>query len=331
MPKLPLKDAVKVRALIARIQSGAFDGNDIDSLLIKLRPYSGDRRVFREISDFVAHADARNKGVVCDSMIAFADFMRYFQEYYAQKKSVNLADPFPFYILRLFRSQTEMANDDVLKSQFKMGRQSLLKKIDGNFVLDKKTKLCTLREGKGGKEFLEAILYVCGTLHAKPAFHIDEFNLQLKAVIVDSGFEINDADFDAQMHKIDLALLCLVSGTKFSLPEGDTAECVLSSGEQMRLIEGRWHYAGGKVEEAPTEFGTLKINASIAIRSTVPGPRVNYTVIETNLQPCDWCDASLFKMVSDINEFGPVEVEFLNFDSNMAMNDEFKIVRAIDA
>jgi hypothetical protein len=75
--KLPLKDQVRVNGLIERIQKGEFDGNDIDALLIKLRPYCGDRRVFRDIADLVAHSDARDRGVLCESMTAMADVMRH--------------------------------------------------------------------------------------------------------------------------------------------------------------------------------------------------------------------------------------------------------------
>lgn len=46
MAGIPLRETLKIRQLVERIQSGEFDANDVNALLIKLRPYAGARKVF---------------------------------------------------------------------------------------------------------------------------------------------------------------------------------------------------------------------------------------------------------------------------------------------
>ena len=78
---LQLKDIVKVNQIIERIQAGHFDANDVDNLLIKLRAFAGEKPVFREVADFVAHSDARDRGLAQQSIAAFVDSIQFFQEY----------------------------------------------------------------------------------------------------------------------------------------------------------------------------------------------------------------------------------------------------------
>jgi hypothetical protein len=114
MEGLPLKERVNVQALIQRIESGSFDANDIDTLLVKLRPYAARKRVFREVANFAAHADLRNRGLACDSMTCLADGARLLFQYDPRQK-LDLTKPFPVYIRRLWRTHTEMANEGDLK------------------------------------------------------------------------------------------------------------------------------------------------------------------------------------------------------------------------
>ena len=40
------------------------------------------------------------------------------------------------------------------------------------------------------------------------------------------------------------------------------------------------------------------------------------------------CDASLFEVVSELNEFGEYRVEFVNLAADMALTTHFRLVRA---
>ncbi len=60
---LQLKDLAKICQIVGRIQAGHFDANDVYNLLMKLRAYAGEKTVFLEVAHFVAHSDARDRGL----------------------------------------------------------------------------------------------------------------------------------------------------------------------------------------------------------------------------------------------------------------------------
>jgi hypothetical protein len=325
---IPLKELVKVQPLVRRIESGAFDANDVDALLIKLRPYARRQPVFREVADFVAHADARDRGVACDSMTAFADAMRFFVEYSGPRQQLDIAQPFPAYIRRLFRSQTTLANEEELKRSFRISRHSLLKKIDSGFAVDKASGLCRLRPGKDRNEFIAALQYVTGFIHSKPAFAISDFHGELRALLAAEGIEFNDAWFAAQADRVSLSILCLLSGTEFELPDGDLAACALCTEHHYRILEGQRRTPIGEVTPEPAHFGTLQICGQVKVISQGRPVTIMYPVVTTELEPHDHCDSSVFEVLSEANEFGQFRAEFINLEPHMALTPEFKLIRA---
>ncbi|MGF6791600.1 hypothetical protein [Paraburkholderia sp. 35.1] len=125
---LQLKDLAKLNQIIERIQTGRFDANDVDNLLMKLRPYAVDKTVFLEVANFVAHSDARDRGLAQQSITAFVDSIQFFREYVAEKRPLDVREPFPAYIYRLFLSQTRLSDERLLKTDHKMSHATLIKK-----------------------------------------------------------------------------------------------------------------------------------------------------------------------------------------------------------
>ncbi|VVQ25980.1 hypothetical protein [Pseudomonas fluorescens] len=113
---LPLKDLAKLNQIIGRIQAGHFDANDADNLLMKLRPYVGRNTVFFEVANFVAHSDARDRGLAQQSITAFVDSIQYVQEYISEGCRLNIDEPFPAYIYRLFLSQAHLSDERRLRN-----------------------------------------------------------------------------------------------------------------------------------------------------------------------------------------------------------------------
>jgi len=328
MGGIPLKERVKLQPLVHRIESGAFDANDIDVLLIKLRPYAKRKAVVREVADFVAHSDVRNRGVACDSMTGFADAMRFFVEYGNSRQALDLNRPFPSYIHRLFLSQTAMAEEAELRRRFHLSQESLLRKIESNFTIDKTLRLCSLRPGKGGHEFVAALQYVLGFIHSRPAFEISEFHSQLLELLSEMHIQFDAKQIAAQADKVSLVLLCLLSGTEFVLPDGDTATCALSTNHHFRILVGQRRTPIGEVTSEPSQFGSLQISGHIQVLDHGRSLNVVYPVVTTDLSPCDHCDASLFEVLSEVNEFGDFRAEFINFHAHMALTPSCKLVGA---
>ena len=328
MAGIPLREAIKIRQLVGRIQSGSFDAHDVDALLIKLRPYAGNRPVFRDITDFVAHADARNRGAVCDSMTRFADAMRFFVEYTGKNQAVDLSQPFPAYVYRLFISQAKLADEHELRTQFRLSRQSLINKIEGNFKIERTSKTYTLRAGKDGRDFLAALKYVVGFIHSKPAYEITNFHTQLYDVLAEWKIDHDRALLDRQRDNISLALMCLVSGTEMLLPEGDKATCILTAESNFAIEIGQRRLPTGELTSEPTSFGSLQINGEIDVVNSSQPLRVAYPVITSQLNPRLVCDPVLFQTSEEMNEFGPFRVTVFDTEPDMALTSEFRITKA---
>lgn len=324
---LPLKDLAKLNQTIGRIQSGQFDANDIDNLLMKLRPYAGTGRIFLEVAHFVAHPDARDRGIAQESMTAFADSMRYFMEYVSEKRPLDLGAPFPAYIYRLFLSQIRLSDERRLKAEFRMSHASLIKKIESNFSVDKKAGTCSLRTDKGGIELIAALQYVTSFIYSRPSFHIHNFHQELKKVMRAQGVNFDEQAWDAQNDRISLAILCLMSNTTFVLADGSPATCKLETENHFRILSGQRRLPIGTVTSEPSSFGNLMILGEVTIKGRKGPLRVSFPLITTDLNPHQRCDPSLFLRDHTPNELGEYGVEIINLAADMSLSQEFKLVR----
>jgi hypothetical protein len=294
---LPLKDLAKLNQTIGRIQGGEFDANDVDNLLIKLRPYAGKENVFLEVAHFVAHPDARDRGIAQQSIAAFSDSLCFFIEYVNEKRPLELNAPFPAYIHRLFISQARLSDEHRLKTEFKMSHVSLIKKIESNFSVDKKTGTCTLRTNKCGVELLAALQYVTSFIHSRPAFHVRDFHRELKAVMHAQKIRFDEQTWDTQTDRISLAILCLMSNTMFALPDGNRATCKLKTDSHFRIPTGQKCLPIGSATPEPSSFGHLKILGEVTMNGSKVPLRFSFPLIDTDLDPHHHCDSSLFLLV----------------------------------
>lgn len=326
---LPLKEQIKLNQTVERLQAGHFDANDVDNLLMKLRPYAGEKAVFREISDFVAHSNARDRGLAQQSITRFVDSIRYFQEYVSEKRGLDLSVPFPAYIYRLFLSQARLSDEQRLRTDYKLSHATLVKKIEANFTIDKKTDTCSLRSNKGGVELLAALQFITGFIHSRAAFSLREFHEDLKAVMRSQGVAFDDVAWSSQTDRVSLAILCLVSNTEFRLDAGAMASCKLETENHFRILRGLRRLPTGAMSSEPVSFGNLMIVGEATVVSGGKAPvRVAFPLIETDLDPHEHCDRSLFLREHAPDDVGDCEVEIINFAHDMSLSSEYKLVRA---
>lgn len=325
---LPLKDRAKLGQIVERIQAGSFDENDVDNLLVKLRPYAGKHAVFLEVAHFVAHPDARDRGLAQQSITAFVDSIQYFQEYVAEKRPLNLSEPFPAYIHRLLVSQVRLSDERRLKAEYKMGHRTLIKKIEANFSIDKKAGTCSLRSEKGGTELLAVLQFVMSFIHSRAAFHIRDFHQELQAVMREQGVTFDDVAWSRQTDRVSLAVLCLISNTAFVLANGGSARCKVETENHFRILSGQRRLPTGISSSEPTTFGRLMIMAEATVNSRLKGPlRIGFPLIETDLDPHEHCDTTLFAQDQAPEDWGSCEVEVINFAKDMSLSGDFKLVR----
>ncbi|WP_237859461.1 hypothetical protein [Pseudomonas sp. PGPR81] len=324
---IPLKERVKLDQIIGRIQSGKFDANDVDNLLIKLRPYAERNSVFFEVANYVAHSDARDRGLAQQSISAFVDSIRFFTEYTAARRQLEIDEPFPSYVYRLFLSQALLVDEHELKARHRMSRSSLIKKIESNFTLDKKKGTCSIK-GKFGVELREALSYVVGFIHSRPAFHVQDFHRGLLDLMGVQGVVFDEGAWSAQADKISLAVLCLVSNTEYVLPGGESAHCELSTENHFRLISGMRRLPTGAVTSEPTSFGTLTIIGKAELTGDSRGTlKVAFPLITTDLDPRDHCDHRLFSSGPAPESWGDCEAEIIDFARDMSLTADFRLVR----
>lgn len=325
---LPLKEQVKLNQIIDRIESGNFDANDIDNLLMKVRPYAEKDTTLLEVSNFVAHSDARDRGLAQRSITSFVDSMQFFQEYGSGERRLVLDKPFSGYIYRLFLSQAHLVDELRLKADHRLSRATLLKKIESNFVPDKKSGTCCLKKGKGGIELLAALRFVTGFIHARAAFHIADFHKELKQVMNAQRIRFNPQLWDAQADRVSLAVLCLVSNTEFLLPNGERANCRLGTEHDFRLLSGERRLPTGVMSAEPTSFGKLSIwGKATVISENNPPLEVGFPLISTDLDPHEHCDPGLFSHGPAPADFGQCMVEVIEFAQNMSLSADFKLIR----
>ncbi|WP_426054693.1 hypothetical protein [Janthinobacterium sp. PSPC2-1] len=325
---LQLKDIAKLNQIIERIQAGNFDENDVDNLLMKLRAYAGKSTVFLEVAHFVAHSDARDRGIAHQSITAIVDSIQYFREFLSVERQLNVSKPFPAYIYRLFLSQSRLTDERQLREKYKMSRSTLIKKIEASFLFDKKTNTYCLRGNKGGIELLESLHFITSFIHAKPAFHIRDFHKELKDVMRTQKVIFDEAAWDAQAATISLAILCLVSNTEFALDNGNKASCKIETENHFRLISGQRRLPTGLMSSEPTNFGTLRILGKATINSTNIAPvSIMFPLIDTDLDPREHCDPSLFLRDKAPEDFGDGIVEIINFAADMSLTNDFRLVQ----
>lgn len=325
---LQLKDLAKLTRIIERIQAGHFDANDVDNLLMKLRAYAGEKTVFLEVAHFVAHSDARDRGLAQQSITAFVDSIQYFQEYVSEKRPLDLGVPFPAYIYRLFLSQARLSDERRLKAEHKMSHTTLIKKIEANFSIDKKTGTCSLRNNKGGIELFAALQFITSFIHSRAAFHVRDFHSELKDVMRAQKVTFDEAAWDAQADHISLAILCLVSNTEFLLANGGQASCELETENHFRLLNGQRRLPTGIMSSEPTSFGRLMILGEATVNSVNKAPvRISFPLIDTDLDPHEHCDPKLFVRDQAPEDFGDCKVEIINLARDMSLSDDFKLVR----
>jgi len=104
-----------------------------------LRASSYNNIIFREIADFVAHNDKRDRGLTNQSLEAMYYSLKYFLEYTSPKISLDIAKPFPIWIKKLIKYQVDKIDEEKLREKFSVGKERLKTRIDKGFKDDNQT------------------------------------------------------------------------------------------------------------------------------------------------------------------------------------------------
>lgn len=253
---MKLDEKLKIQRALAKIENGAFDENDLEILMIRLRPYSQDCRIFREAADFVAHNDERNKGLVNESLDAFALSMRYFHEYLGTGQNlIPIYDDFPGYVKKLLLYQVEKLSDDEIKQKLSLTKHQLRELVRDVVKKGSRPGTCTVRRTTK-KRKIDALGVLLGMLIVRPAFSKSEFFADLKRVISVNGIGLDHAKFDAQETRIVLLFSLLMHRVTFALSENGRAVCEMTVDDGILKVSGTCKVTNHDGEVAYCVFDT---------------------------------------------------------------------------
>lgn len=317
-------EKIKAQKVVDKIQAGSFDENDIDNLFMRLRAYSAGFRVFREAADFVAHNDARDRGLLNESLEAFHLSFKYFLEYgMPGVRSLDVSKPVPIYIKKLMKYQVDKCKPEDLREKFNVTPERLKSRIDNFFKDDKKTRTTQLQNFKLGRDGLATLKHLLGFIGSVPAFTGDDLAKDLLAVLQHNKLMFDEATIIAQQPTIILCVMLLMHQTKFILENGATGECRMCV-ENTRVVNGQ----GAPSEDIGADSGEIQVLGMVSLVRPDGSPlEVSYPIFLSGLKTIDCCDDSLFSN-NVFPEVSEQRAPIVDLDGDLVLLESGKLGRA---
>lgn len=315
-------ERIKAQKVVDKIQAGNFDENDIDNIFMRLRAYSAGHRVFREAADFVAHNDARDQGLLNDSLENMYLSFRYFLEYaMPEVEGLNVAKPIPIYIKKLMKYQVGKCKPEDLKEKFNVTPERLRSRIDTYFKDDKKSQTTQLQLYKLGRDGFAPFQHLVSFIVSYPAFTGDQLLDDLLAVLRMNKLSFDEQAIVEQKPVILLCLMLLMHEAQFTLADDATAECRVAVGKAE--IDQT-----SSLEEARTDVETIHVMGTVRLHRPDGSPmQVMYPIFQSGLSAADFCDISLFD--EDFNEQSSgSNTSRLVLDGNLQLSIDGKLGKA---
>lgn len=315
-------ERAKAQRTVNDVSAGRFDERDIDHLFMSLRAHCGPYKIFREVADFVAHNDIRDKGITNQSLEAFYLSFKYFSEYVSPKRALDIGNPFPAYIIKLMKYQVDKCDEAKLRQEFNVTKSRLKSRIDNLFKIDNKARTACLSKRLSDPN-LKALQHILSFIGSYPAYTQDEIISELIEVL-----SINKLDFDrdavlSQGDRIMLCILSLIHESEYDFKGQKTGYCNISC-ETTALPYGVTYVdENGKSVEIEQSYGNLQISGHVVVVNGGKEVTVAYPIITTHLNVEDWCSESLFSIEKSE---GGMQFRKVSFDGPIGVNENFQLV-----
>lgn len=270
---MKLVERVKAERTVEKIQGGTFDQDDIELLLIRLRAYSGGYWVFREASNFVAHNDVRDQGVINESLDTFNLSVRFFMEYGYTGVGLRLDEPFPAYIKKLLTLQVKKFDEKELLKETGLGRAKLLVKIDNHIKKAAKGQ-CVLEVKKAGEKVYNAFAYLLQRIKVAPVFSPEDLYGEVIGVLSANKVAHNQDALFEQKDRFILSFALMLHQTQQQLTDGKVGNCELDFEE----LGGVRH---------------LVVKAGVQVDFENAHVEMVHTIFNTGLSVVEYCGASI--------------------------------------
>ena len=295
---------------------------------MKLRAYCSDYRVFREIADFVAHNDNRDRGLANQALETMYLRMRFFLEYNSPKKALDLSQPFPLWIKRLMIFQVEKCEDEVLKERFNVTASQLKRRIEKSFKSDKKAKIAQYKAGELSENTFEAIQHVMSFISGNAAFTQDQLINELVGVL-DSNRLRYDSDVILSLSdKITLCTLLLFHPSEFDIRGHKKAHCEVAAEKSSISHNAQFVDVEGNPVEHHETFGTLSVLGTVTVKKAEKDLGISHCVMSTNLEVESWCSENLFRIEPLSDEVPNHMCKRIKLDTELAIDKDFKMAAA---
>lgn len=315
----------KTQKLVNKIESGHFDENDIDSLFMKLRAYSVGFPIFREVADFVAHNDNRDRGLANQSLETLYLRMKYFLGYNSPKKTLDLSSPFPIWIKKLMKFQVLKCDEVELRNKFNVTKELLVNRIDTAFKDDAKNRTASYRQGKLSEGTFNAIQYVMSFINAKASFDQDSIIDEIVSVLKKNKIEFNESVIRGLSDKITICILLLFHHSDFDFKGYKPGKCKISSEKESISHNVKLVDVDGSEVEHHESFGCLSISGTITLETDGKELSIIHTIVSTNLSSEIWCSDSLFHIEPLSKELPDHMCKRIKLDIDLCLDDEFKL------
>jgi hypothetical protein len=253
-----------LRARIERLLGGHHNVHDLDRLFLALRERAHERECFRELGDFVAHREERQKGLVTQTgRDLFTSIDVWSLGLRGQKPSIND-------ITRAAWANFRLASESQLKEGCGLQRGTVKGRL--------KSGLSKLERGQGlAEQEIKVISYLGNRFIWKPAFTDEQLFNEFREVLL-----LNSIIVKADIQALDgirtfLALYAIscMHGSAVLLENGKRAELLAGFSNQERRLEVKMQIG---FDDAPKP-----IMAPICLFLTA-------------LQPEDHCDDELLEL-----------------------------------
>ena len=321
-------EKTKTQKIINKIEQGLFDENDIDNLFMKLRAYSSGFGIFREIADYVAHNDLRDRGITNESLNGMYLSIKFFLEYTSPKKTLDISKPFPIWIKTLIKFQIDKCDETELVKMFNVKKSRLKSRINNGFKDNRKAETTEIKDGKLSSSTLEAIQYVMGFIYARESFSQSDLINQLISVINHNKFKCDEALFVNQSNKITLCILLLLHNAEFDYKGYKPGYCKISSEHSEISHNIRWVDKDNNPVDLNESFGNLDIKGHVVVKNGDKDVTVAHTVATTNLKAEDWCEEQLFNIEPKSEHTPEYLCKRLNLDQDLLISSSFKLTSA---
>ena len=316
-------EKAKTQKLLTKIKSESFDENDIDSLFMKLRAYSLGFPVFREIADFVAHNDQRDRGLANQSLETMYLRMKFFLEYNSPKKILDLSAPFPLWIKRLMILQVDKSDETTLLEKFNVSPQRLKIRIDKGFKDDKQTKM-TIHNGKLSENTFNSIKYIMSFISGNATITQKQLINELVGVLNKNNITFNESNLRLLSDKITICILLLFHKSSFDIKGYKSGHCVITCDNEAISHNVKFVDLAGNEVKHHESFGNLKIGGTITLNNKGKDLSISHDILSTELDAELWCSDSLFH-IEPFNTEVQHLYKRLKLDVDLTLNNEFRL------